>query len=123
MDKYTLLPDDTKVVEGRTLYRIKALREVCSGVPKGTLGGYIESLANLSQYGDAWVYGTALVYENAEVYGDAQVYRNAVVCGNAQVCGDAQVYGNAVVYGNAQVCGNKGSNPYTHILGPLWKVG
>ena len=84
MKKYELLKDDTKIMSGRTLYRIKALREF-GNVEKGDLGGYIESENNLSHYGNAWVYGNARVYDNAEVYGDARVYGNAEVYGNARV--------------------------------------
>lgn len=66
MKKYELLKDDTKTVFGRTLYRIKALRDF-DDVTKGDLGGYIESENNLSHYGDAWVWGNAEVSDNAVI--------------------------------------------------------
>ena len=117
MDKKFELTTDTKIHFGRKLFRIKALISF-GNVKVGDLGGYVESEKNLSQSGDAWVYGDARVYGNAEVcgdawvYGDARVYGNAEVCdnaevyGNAEVCGNAWVCGNAEVYGNAEVCGN-----------------
>jgi hypothetical protein len=74
------LTDETIQHFGRTLRRIKALTSF-SDVSNGDLGGFVESVGNLSPEGDAWVYG------NARVYGDAQVY------GNARVSGDARVYG------------------------------
>ena len=83
MSKYTLLGTDTINHLGVTLYRVK--------YKDGTLGGYIESYKNLSQDG------------NALVYGDARVYGNAWVSGNALVYGDARVYGNAWVSGNALI--------------------
>ena len=83
MKKYELT-SETKIVFGHILYRIKALSSF-GCVSAGDLGGFLESEKNLSQNGDAWVYG------NAEVYGDARVY------GNARVYGDASVYGNAEV--------------------------
>ncbi len=105
------LTKNTKNLFGITLYQIKA--EMSFGnISKGDLGGYIEKKENLSEEGDAWVYGNALVYGNAQVYGDARVYGNAQVYGdakvygNAWVSGNAQVYGDAQVYGNAQVSGN-----------------
>ena len=61
------------------------------------IGGWIEKESNLSQVGNAWVYGDASVSGNAQVYGNAQV------SGNARVYGDASVYGNASVSGNALV--------------------
>ena len=127
------LTSETKVFLGKTLYRIKALVQF-GNVNAGDLGGWIEKEENLSQSGNAWVYGdarvsgnaevsgnarvsgdarvygdarvsgNAWVYGNAEVSGDARVYGNARVSGDASVYGDAEVYGNARVYGNAEVC-------------------
>ena len=94
MKKYELLVDDTITFFGVQLFRIKALISF-SGIEKGELGGYVASEKNLSQSGNAWVYGDARVYGNAWVYGDARV------SGNAWVYGDAEVYGNAWVSGNA----------------------
>ena len=114
MKKYELT-SETKVFLGKTLYRIKALVQF-GNVNAGDLGGWIEKEENLSQSGNAWVYGNASVSGdarvygdasvsgNASVYGDARVYGNARVSGDASVYGDAEVYGNARVYGNAEVC-------------------
>ena len=93
MKKYELT-DDTVQFCGKTLHRIKALRDF-GDVKTGALGGYIEAESNLSHDNDSWVYG------NAWVYGDAQVSGNARVYGNAWVSGNAWVYGNARVYGDA----------------------
>ena len=99
------------------VYRIRALRAFAD-VKIGDLGGFVETKQNLSNMGNAWVYGNAKVYGNAEVYGNAKVYGNAEVygdarvcdnawvCGDARVCGDAKVCNNARVYGNARVCDN-----------------
>lgn len=70
MGKKFELTTDTKIHFGRKLFRIKALVSF-RNVQVGDLGGYVESEKNLSQSGDAWVYG------------------NVWVCGNAEVCGDA----------------------------------
>lgn len=127
--KYELLKDDYINYRGKTLYRIKALRDF-GYIKKGKLGGYIQNENNLSHEGECWiysnakvfdsakvfgyakvfesveVYGNAKVYGNAEVYGDAKVYGIARVFGDAEVYGDARVYGNAKIYGSAFVCGN-----------------
>ena len=84
---------------GKKLFRIKALISF-GNVEEGELGGYVEKEENLSNDGNAWVYGDAEVFGNARVYGDAEVF------GNARVYGDAWVYGNAEVFGNAEVSGN-----------------
>ena len=90
----------TKNHMGRILHQIKALVSF-GDVKAGDLGGWIEKEENLSQDGDAWVYGDAWVCDNARVSGNACVSDNARVCGNAQVCGNARVYSNAWVCGNA----------------------
>ena len=83
MKKYELTKE-TKVIGGKTLFRIRALRSF-GDIKAGDLGGFIENERNLSHEGNAWV-------------GD-----NAQVGGNAQVSGDAWVDGNARVGDNAQV--------------------
>lgn len=111
------LTKKTKKVDGHILYRIRALKDICDA-KKGDLGGWIESEANLSQDGVAWiydkacVYGNAKVYENAEVrniahiYGDAQVHGDCSIWENAQIFDNSQVYGNSIVRENSQVYGN-----------------
>ena len=83
MEKKYELTSETTTIDGKTLFRIRALISF-SGVTAGELGGFIEKETNLS--GDAWVSGDAYVYGNAQVYGDARVY------GDTWVSGDARVY-------------------------------
>ena len=83
MKKYELT-SETPDYTGKTLYRIRALRDIPEhGVVAGDLGGWVESEANLSQDYNAWVSG------------DAHVYGNARVTDNARVSGSACVYDNA----------------------------
>ena len=111
MGKKYELTEETKEFYGRTLHRIKALKNF-GDVEVGDLGGYIESESNLIQEGCAWVYGDAMVFDNAKVCGDAMVFDNAKVYGdamvfdNAKVCGDAMVFDNAMVRGDAMVFDN-----------------
>src|SRR5574344_1542260 len=111
------LTDETIQCNGRTLYRIKALKDF-SNVHKGDLGGFIRKESNLSQDRDCWVYDDAkvfgnakvsdnvIIYNNAQVFGNARVYGNAVVCSTAKVYDNAKVSDNAEVYGNAEIGGN-----------------
>ena len=101
MKKYELT-EETFTVFGKTLYRIRAVRDFGS-VKTGEFGGYIEKEENLSHFGDAWVYGNAKVYGEARVSGNAWAYGEVQVAGNAWIYGDARVFGNAWVYGNAEV--------------------
>ena len=58
----------TKEVYGRTLNQIVCVTAFAS-IKSGEIGGYIEKEANLSQDGNAWVYG------NAKVCGEAILRR------------------------------------------------
>ena len=71
---------ETRTWTGRTLHRIRAVRDF-GDVKAGDLGGWIEKESNLSNDGDARVSG------DAEVSGNAMVYGNAMVSGNARVSG------------------------------------
>jgi len=107
---------ETKKFDSITLRRIRRLSD-------GLVGGWIESKKNLSQEGNAFVYGYALVYGDAMVCGNARVYGNAWVFGNAQVFGYAQVDGNAQVYGNARVSGNAKVSGNAMVYGSAWVDG
>lgn len=125
MKKYELTKE-TVTISGKTLYRIRAVRDFGS-VKTGEFGGYIEKEENLSHFGDAWVYGNAKVSGkawvrgNAEVSGNAKVRGNAWICGNAKVSGNAEVSGNAKVSGNARVSGNAEVSNTRHyfVQGPI----
>ena len=103
MKKYELTKEK-KEFFGKTLFRIKALRDG-KFFSKGELGGFIEKEANLSQSGDAWVSDDAWVSGDARVSGDAWVSDDALVSGDACVSDDAWVSADAWLYGNARVSG------------------
>ncbi len=115
------LTEEKKEFLGRTLYRIRALKdfELLDGtiVHAGDLGGWVEKEGNLSQEDIAWVYGNARVYGEAWVSGNARVFGNARVYGEAWVFGNARVYGEAWVSGNARVSGN------AWVSGEAWVFG
>ena len=107
--KYKLLENDTITVNGRTLYRIEALRDFAD-VEKGDKGGYVESEDNLSHVGNCWVSGDAWVYGSAEVCG------NAVVYGNARISVTADYYVGKNVWSSGRYFTYTRSNK-------MWKVG
>lgn len=90
------LTDETKVYNGKTLYRIQALKNF-SYVNKGQNGGFVESENNLSQENDCWIGDDAMVFDDARVSGYADVAQNAIVCGCSKVANNALVYGQAFV--------------------------
>ena len=83
MKKYKLTTE-TLQFAGRTLHRIKAVKDFDS-IKAGEFGGWIENEKNLSQDDNAWIYGDAMVFDNAEVFDNAKVYGNAVIKGDAKV--------------------------------------
>lgn len=107
------LTNETIEFDGHTLHRI-ICTESLLGVPKGTLGGFIEGYENLGN--TAWVGGAAKVYDGAAVTGQAFVAGDAcvshcalisdkaVISGNASVSGSTLfIGGNVHIYGNAIV--------------------
>lgn len=94
MKKYELT-SKTINFRGVKLYRIKAL--ISFGIIKtGELGGYIEKEENLSQEGNAWVGGCAIVCDNAIVKD------NAIVCDYAVVSNNSIIHNNAIVRHNVK---------------------
>ena len=116
-----VLTKETKEAHGRTLRRIKALKNF-NGVSAGDLGGWVETYGNLSHTGGAWVYDDAEVYGDAEVSNDAWVYGDAKVYGGAEVCGDAKVSGDAdyIVFKNWWTSGRYFTWTRSN---NMWKVG
>lgn len=120
--KYQIRHDLIKQVNGRTLYRIEALRSF-KNVKKWELGGYVESEDNLAQEGDCWVYDyacafehchvedNAMVCDNAMVFGKTIVGTDAIVCNNAKIF-DTVVVKKAVVRNNAKIYGDARINSY-----------
>ena len=105
MRKYKLTDETIQISRNSKeviLHRIEALQDFAD-VKAGDKGGYVESEANLRHNGDCWIFGNAKVYGDALVCGDACVRYNAEVYDNAEVYGDACVKYNAEVYGNAEV--------------------
>lgn len=115
MKKYELT-SEKKNVSGRTLYRIRALRDFTLA-KKGELGGWIESEYNLYHSGDAWVSG------EAEVSGCACVSGDAVIFGRAKVDGAARVYGKSLVGGHSHVTGNTQIYDRAQVSGEAWVSG
>jgi hypothetical protein len=98
-DKYEIIQDDYITMNGRNLYRTRALRNIPGHADKGDLGGYVGGLKCLSQEGDCWIYPSAMVFAGAEVHG------NAVVAGHSRAIGGAIIKDSAVLAGNAHAIG------------------
>ena len=92
----------------------------------------MQSEANLSHYGDSWVYSDAKVFDRArviengkvfykaEVNGKAIVSKNSRVDYKARVCGQAILTDFARVDENAAVCGRAIIKDYANVRGDAW---
>ena len=112
--KYELLKTDTFNMNGKTLYRIIAIRNF-GDIKKGEIGGFVESERNLSHNGNCWIHDEAKVYEKAKVYGDAQIYDHSMVYGKAKVYGHAKLFKSALVTENAKIYGSSCLTGFTAI--------
>jgi carbonic anhydrase/acetyltransferase-like protein (isoleucine patch superfamily) len=102
--KYRLDKTDKIKTDGKTLYRIVALRDF-GDVKTGDRGGYIQKNSNLSHEGNCWIYDESCVWDDARIIIDAKVREAASVCNEAVVSGGADVYGSSLVYDRARVGG------------------
>lgn len=103
--KYELMEHSKINLNGKTLYRIRALRDF-GFVKTNEIGGYIEKESNLSHDGNCWVYDNSKVYDNAKVFGDVRLYINTKVYGDAEVYDKALLYGGVIVNDKAKVFNN-----------------
>lgn len=93
--KYKLLKDDKIKFEGRTLYRIQAIKEF-GPIKEGDIGGYVENENILSQEGECWIGGDAKVFGCSKVSDKAKVYDKAIV-NYSKILGNSVIANKAVV--------------------------
>lgn len=122
------LTEQVKFELGRHLHRVEAVANF-GDVRKGTLGGWVESAKNLSQYGAAWIgeegmaLGDAVVDNDAQLFGVARIRDNvhltdfAQVFGNADLSGNVRVGGRAKIGGTTQLGGNEYIGGDIHLIG------
>ena len=101
MKKYTLT-NESIIVNGKQLFRIKALRDF-GDVVTGELGGFVEKEDNLSHEGNCWIFDNAKCYDNGKVLGNAFLFDQSTVFDNAIVTDDVYLFDNTKAYGNAKL--------------------
>jgi len=99
------LTNETLKWHGRTLHRIRALRDF-GDVKAGDLGGWVESEDNLSHRGNCWLYGEAKAYDEAHLFDNSCAYDSAELSGRARTHDNARLSGRAHAYGNACLAGD-----------------
>ena len=94
------LTDITMTYKGRTLYRIRALKDF-SDVKKGDLGGWVSNEYNLSQYSNCWIYDEAKCMDSAMMYTDSKMYDNAEMHDNSKMYDCSEMHNHSTMYNNA----------------------
>jgi hypothetical protein len=114
--KYTTV-NDQRIVQGRPLYRIKALKDFAD-VKAGDYGGWVQSLNNLDQNGDCWIYDNAYAMDMSRIKDNAKLKDNSAASGfahimdearlvdTAEALGHCKIYGKALISNNARVFGD-----------------
>ena len=95
--KYKLLEDETIKFEGRTLYRIQALKDFGS-VEKDQKGGYIQSEYNLSHEGNCWIHDNAVAMDRSRVLDDATMFDNASMHDSASMYDSTEMHNHTSMH-------------------------
>lgn len=102
-EKYAL-STVSKEVNGKKVYRIVSLVDIPRyDVKIGTIGGYVETMENLSHYHNCWIADDAVVMDDARVTMDAYVSGEAVIQGASIIKEDARVEDRATVDGRSVI--------------------
>lgn len=83
-------------------YKNNGMRSV---IPKGELGGWIESERNLSQEGNCWISSGSKVWDNALITGNAYVGCGNRIKGNVIIKDNAKCH-NSLIEDNAIIANN-----------------
>ena len=89
--------------EGRTLYRIRALKNF-SDVKAGDLGGWVSGIDNLSQEGNCWIYneakcmGNARMFDNSTMHDYSEMYDYSIMRGDSEMYGHSEMFGYSEMY-------------------------
>ena len=124
--KYEMLAHDTQEVDGKKLYRIRALRDISTDVLAGDMGGYIESEQNLATEGRCWIYDQAHARDQARVFDDAQLrdesqaYEGAWIFNRAKLECDARACGTSRIYLGAWLSGEAFVSGEDHVFDDEW---
>ena len=96
------LSDITMEFEGRTLYRIRALKNF-SDVKAGDLGGWVETEYNLSQEGNCWIYNEAKCMDNSKICDNSTMHDYSEMYDYSIMRGDSEMYGHSEMFGYSEM--------------------
>ena len=102
--KYEMTSDTRKLIDGREVHRIKALRDF-GKVKRGDVGGWIEKEENLSHEGNCWIFDHMTVCGNAQVSDDAKLNGYGMISNDAVIRDNAHV-NNLIIGGKSYIGGD-----------------
>jgi len=102
MKKYEILKDQSIVIHGKILYRIRALRDF-GNVKKGDIGGYVQGEHNLSHDGECWVYNNAKMFDNSRVLDNAKMFNYSKMFDIAEMRNYSKMYNFSEMHDNAKM--------------------
>jgi len=105
MKKYEILKGQSITIYGRTLYRIRALRDF-GNVKKGDIGGYVQNEYNLSHDGECWVYNDAMALDNSRVLNNARMYNNSRMYGHSEMFDNTEMHDNSKMFNDSKMFDN-----------------
>lgn len=107
MKKFELDYSSSTTYRGRTLFRIKALKNFTTSsgenIYKGDLGGYVQSEKNLDQNGTSWIFKGAIAMDDARVLNNAQLHHDALIKDKAIIKDKASAHNNVKITGHTCV--------------------
>lgn len=101
--KYKILTNESRSYNGKTLYRIQALKDF-SNVKQGDIGGWVSDYTNLKQDGNCWIYDNSIVFDGAEISENAIIKGSALIFLNSKISGDVEIVGNVKI-GDSKITG------------------
>lgn len=116
MKKYEIVKEQSMIINGHEVFRIRALVDF-DEVEEGALGGYVENYENLSQDGKCWLYDNSVAYANSKVFDDARMYNRSIINDHAKLHGGAKLFDDCEVTGTADVYGDAYIFDHSKILG------
>ena len=88
--------------KGRTLYRIRALKDF-SDVKAGDLGGWVSNEDNLRQEGNCWIYNNAKCMDSSKIYDNSAMYDNAVMYNSSEMHDFSAMFDDSEMRGRSEM--------------------
>ena len=108
-NKKYVLTNITMDFMGRTLYRIKALKDFAD-IKAGELGGWVQTEDNLSQEGNCWI------YDNGKCMDNARIYTNSIMCDNSLMYGNSMMFDYSRMFDYSIMCDNSVMHDHSVML-------